>query len=159
MKNGENLTANIRLAKLSDMALLLKWGRKMFEVEKQYMPLLKYSEKEAKERYTSQIDNPLFCFLVAELKGKPIGYLYAHLDSIDYLETNQKECEIEVVYLDKEARGKGIASKLINRCIDWAKQNDAFGIRAGIFAENTPSRKSFESLGFSLTHVTYTKGF
>lgn len=157
MKSGENLTVNIRSAKTGDIDLLLQWGRKMYKVEKQYMPLLKYSEIEARERYMSQIDNPLFCFLIAEFKDKPVGYLYAHLDRIDYLKTNQKECEVEVVYIDKEARGNKIASKLISRCIEWAKQNNAFGIRAGIFVENIPSRKTFESLGFSLMRVTYTK--
>ena len=80
--------------------------------------------------------------------GEPVGYSYAHLDTIDYLETNQKQCEIEVIYLDEKARGKKISLKLIDKCINWAKHNNAFEMKAGIFAENVPSRKAFESLGF-----------
>jgi len=155
VQNNEEI--KIRIANKRDVGLLLQWGKKMYEIEKQYMPLLKYSEVEAKERYESQINNPLFYFLIVEYKDEPVGYLYAHLDKVDYLETDQKQCEIEVIYLDEKARGKKISPKLINKCIEWAKQNNAFEIKAGIFTENTASKKAFESLGFSAQHITYTK--
>lgn len=157
MGEQNNGGIKIRIATKTDISLLLQWGKKMYETEKHYMPLLKYSEIEAKERYESQITNSLFYFLIAEYNGEPVGYSYAHLDTIDYLETNQKQCEIEVIYLDEKARGKKISLKLINKCINWAKRNNAFEMKAGIFAENVPSRKAFENLGFSLQHVTYTK--
>jgi len=148
-------TINIRKANINDLELLLTWGRKMYKTEKHYMPLLKYSSKEARERYKNQIDNPLFYFLIAELNNKPVGYLYAHLDQIPYLRTKRKECEAEVIYLEKQGRGKGISQKLIASCVTWAKKNNALGIKAGIFANNITSIKTFQKSGFSLRHTTY----
>lgn len=145
----------IRKAKITDLELMLAWGKKVYEVERQYMPLLIYSAKEAKDRYLNQIDNPLFCFLIAEINGKPVGYLYAHLDQIPYLATKRKECEIEVIYLNEDSRGRGAAGELINACMLWAKNNRAFGIKAGIFADNIASIKAFQKTGFYLKHSTY----
>lgn len=146
---------HIRKANEEDLENLLLWGRKVFEVEKKFSPLLKYSASQVKERYSKQIRDPKYLFLIAELNNKGVGYLYSHLDPVEYLNTERPQCELEVIYLEPSARSKGLAQKLINECVGWAKKNNAFAVTAGIFAANTSSRKCFEKYGFLSNHVTY----
>lgn len=152
-----SIKQNIRIASKEDLPLLLKWGKKMYEVEKQYMPLLKYSGLEASNKYSKQIADPKFLFLIAELGEMPVGYLYAHIDEVEYLDTNKPQCEIEVIFLNAQARGLGLSQKLIKSASAWAKKKGAFEIKSGIFAQNIISRKAFKKSGFSLVHTTYTK--
>jgi L-amino acid N-acyltransferase YncA len=154
---SQNNSQTIRKASAEDLPQLLKWGEKLYEAEKVYQPLLKYSESNAKARYSKQISDPKFLFLVAEVNKKPVGYLYAHLDQIEYLNTSKPQCEIEAVFINKEARGMGLSKELLEKAITWAKDNNAFEVKAGIFTKNTISRKLFESSGLEESHITYTK--
>lgn len=147
----------IRKATIKDLTLLLDWGKEMYEVEKKFLPLLTYSPDESKNRYTKQINDPNFLFLIAEFDNVPVGYLYAHVDKIDYLSTEFPQCEIEVIYLDVKARGMKISGKLIAVASDWAKEKKAFEIKAGIFAKNIASQEAFKKAGFNLQHLTFTK--
>lgn len=148
---------NIRKATIKDLAILLEWGKAMYEVEKKFLPLLTYSSNESENRYKKQINDSNFLFLIAELDNVPVGYLYAHLDKIDYLSTELPQCEIEVIYLDEKARGMRISGKLIAVAIDWAQEKNAFEIKAGIFAKNLASQEAFKKAGFNLQHLTFTK--
>ena len=90
------------------------------------------------------------------MDGRAVGYLYAHLDIMDYLETDKPVCEIEVVFVEITARGHGLAQKLISNAIDWAKKNNSIEVKTGIYAVNNCSRKAFEKAGFKEKHVTYS---
>lgn len=149
------ITKRIRKAIIHDLPLLLSWGKKMYEVEKTFIPLLNYSPTEANHRYTNQITDPNFLFIIALLEQKPVGYLYAHLDIIEYLNTKKPQCEIEVIFLDEKARSSGLAQELIKTAINWAKENNAFEVKAGIFVKNLASQLAFKKTGFVPQHTTY----
>lgn len=151
-----NENINIRKASSADLEALLTWGYNLYEAEKNFEPLMLFSYEEARARYSNQINNPDCLFLIAELNGKAIGYLYAHLDKVPYIETDKKECFLEVIYLEPEARGKGISTQLINNCIHWATENNALRVRCDIFAKNQASIKTFEKSGFELSSVVYS---
>ena len=148
---------SIRRTQKSDLEQLLSFGKSMFDAEKKFFPLLTYSVSEAHERYEKQISDERFLFLIAELDQQPVGYLYAHLDSLGYVSIFQPRCEIEVVYVEPQVRGRGVAQQLIGQAISWAQEHHAFQVTAGIFAENELSKHAFERSGFSTWHITYAK--
>lgn len=105
---------NIRKATKQDIEILLKFGKQLHLVEKEYEPLLEYSEEEAHKRYLKQLENKLALFLIAESDSHlPIAYLYAHAEktnsNIDVL-----ECDLEVIYISPEFRNKGISKQLLS---------------------------------------------
>lgn len=148
---------NLRPATKNDLNLLINWGQKLYEVEKVFEPLLFYSSHDSLERYRKELRNPDALLQVIELDGKPVGYFYAHLGLLDYLSTKNKQCEIEVIFLQEEARGKGISNMIIERCIEWAKSRNAFRIKAGIYVSNGASLKTFRKAGFKDYHITLLK--
>jgi GNAT superfamily N-acetyltransferase len=150
------MNTQIRQATTQDLTTLLQLGKKLHQVELQFEPLLKYSEQEATNRYTQELRNDHALFLIAEEGSLPIGYLYAHIDQIDYFSTSKPECEIEVIYLEKEARGKGVSKQLVDSCISWAKKSNVFRIKAGIYHQNQLSLSSFQKYGFKPYHTTLT---
>ena len=148
------LKHDIRVATKQDLPQLLAWGKALHFVEKEFEPLLKYSDFESQKRYIQEIDNMNSLFLIAEDDGAPVGYLYAHLDKIDYLSTKRLSCKIEVVFLEKAARGQGIARSLVGQCVEWAKLKNAFQVIAGVYADNDKSVNLFESMHFEKKHIT-----
>jgi len=152
-----NNHVTIRLARKSDLENLLSFGKSMFDEEKQFFPLLTYSASEAHERYEKQISDERFLFLIAKLDQQSVGYLYAHLDSLGSVSISQPRCEVEVVYVEPQVRGMGVAQHLIGQAISWAQEHHAFQVTAGIFAENELSKHAFERSGFSPWHLTYAK--
>jgi len=148
----------IRQAQLGDIDNLLTWGYALHQVEKQFEPFPKYSATEVKERYARMLDDPNCLFLIAEFNEKAVGYLYAHLNILDYLESDRPICEIEVVFVEITARGHGLAQKLISTAIEWAKKNNCVEVRSGVYTDNNCSRKVSMKAGFTEKHITYSIG-
>ena len=146
----------IRTASISDLDTLISLGKGLYLVEKQFEPLLKFSKSEAIRRYKKKLQDPKCLFLIVEENQETLGYLYGYLEMVDYLETFLPEAQLEVIYLKPEARGKGIATKLINEFISWAKLQKAFRVKVGIYQQNTASKELFKNARFKPYHTTYT---
>ena len=146
----------IKKAALSDLDELISMGYSLHRVEKQFEPLLTFSAKEAKKYYTKQLENENAYFLIAEGNEHILGYLYGHMDVVDYFSTDSPEAEIEVVYLKPEYRGKGVAKLLVDRFVLLAKEKKAFRVKGGIYNENDPSKNFFLNYGFVPYHTIYT---
>lgn len=57
-------------------------------------------------------------------------------------------CELQKMYLLPEARGKGLAGKLIAMCLDYAKQNGYTHCYLETSPELARARKVYEQFGF-----------
>lgn len=145
----------IRKANINDIETLLDFGMKLHLVEKEFEPMLQYSKVEVQKKYTDELKNPLSLFLIVENDNLSVGYLYAHAKKIN-LNSKDLVCELEVVYVSPEFRGRGLAKDLINECIIWAKGKKILNIKTDIFAKNLPSKKTFEKIGFEEYSLTYS---
>ncbi len=148
----------IRTATSNDLELLLRWGRALHEVERAFEPQLLYEEAQARERYVEALHDPQTLFLIAELAAQPVGYLYAYVaDAPPYFIASTKHCIIEVVYVEPQARGRGVAQDLIVRSSEWARSAGASRLIAGIYAANEPSIKLFAGQEFVPYHVAMVR--
>jgi len=145
----------LRVAKNDDLDSLMRMGKELYIIEKQFEPMLKFSSSKARHKYLQELMNQNALILIVEEKHKAIGYLYAHAEEVEYLDTSKLECEIEVIYIDDEYRGKGLAQQLIDKALYWAKTKNIFRIKAGIYAQNESSQAAFLKCGFSPFHTTY----
>lgn len=146
----------IRKATLNDLGELISMGRSLHDVEQQFEPLLIFSTQEAEKHYTEQLENENAYFLIVEESEHVLGYLYGHVDMVDYFSTDSPEAEVEVIYLKPESRGRGVAKLLVDKFIVWAKEKKAFRVKGGIYNENEPSKNLFLKYGFTPYHTTYT---
>lgn len=144
----------IRQATPLDLPELIEMGFQLHLVEKQFEPSLKFSKDDASKRYENELKNTKALFLVAQ-NEEIAGYLYANLDTLDYLQGNNLECIIEVVYVKPNYRKQGIAKQLISEGLLWAKKNTALRVKAGIYSQNSASLTTFQKSGFRAFHTDY----
>lgn len=52
------------------------------------------------------------------------------------------------VYVDKDYRGQGVALKLMNKIIKWAKEDKVAALSLTVFAVNKPALELYKKLGF-----------
>ncbi len=53
--------------------------------------------------------------------------------------------------IDPVLQGRGVGRKLLSHIIDWARDNGLAWIDLGVFSENAPAIRLYESLGFQRT--------
>lgn len=87
---------------------------------------------------------PRATYYVAEWEGRIIGGAGIHpLDGGE-----EHVCELQKMYLLPEARGKGLAGKLIGLCLTYAKQNGYTQCYLETAPELARARKVYEQFGF-----------
>ncbi|WP_142683215.1 GNAT family N-acetyltransferase [Chitinophaga polysaccharea] len=89
-------------------------------------------------------DIPRAEYYVALANGRIIGGAGIH--PLDGGEAHI--CELQKMYLLPEARGKGLAGKLITMCLDYAKQNGYTQCYLETAPELARARKVYEQFGF-----------
>ena len=148
-------SSTIRAATPNDLALLVRWGHALHDVERSFEPQLTHNKEQSQERYAVALQDHQTLFLIAELAAQPVGYLYAYVvDTPPYFATPAKHCIIEVIYLEPQARGQGIAQDLIGHCGAWARAAGTSRLIAGVYTANEPSIELFAKQGFVPYHVT-----
>ena len=102
--------------------------------------------------YTDPITDNLFAYyqfprrkyFVAELNGKVVGG--AGIAPIENQDENY--CELQKMYLLKEARGLGIAQELMGKCLDFAKAADYELAYLETFDSMTAAQSLYKKFGF-----------
>lgn len=88
-------------------------------------------------------------YFIAELNGKIVGG--AGIYPTDNLPKGY--CELVKMYLNKEVRGIGLGRNLINRCLQWAKENNYTHCYLETMPELRKAVSVYEKFGFG-----YLKG-
>ena len=97
--------------------------------------------------------------LVAETDGRVCGELiYKIFDrACDGFWTARKWLYIDDLCVDESARGKGVASALINEAENIARRNDCVSVELNCMAFNTSAIKVYLKAGFTPQKTTYEK--
>lgn len=110
---------------------------------KQLKETLKSFEKHKQDRingFKKSIKDKKQYFIIALENNLIIGFGQVVL--------NNKKAKIEKVYVDKNYRRKGVATKIVKKIITWLKKQKVTDVNTGIFVHNKPSIKLHEKLGF-----------
>lgn len=83
-------------------------------------------------------------YYIAESEGKILGG--SGIARIPNQEKNY--CELQRMFLSKEARGKGIGAALMNKCLDFAKDTGYDLVYIETFDNMYEARKLYERSGF-----------
>ncbi len=110
----------------------------------------------ARERYTQQLQSPRALFLLLYVADQLAGYCYAHVLDPEFPYSKKPECELEVLFLYPQFRGKGFAAEFIQAVQEWAKMKQASRIKTTIFAKNEASIRAVKKFGFEADTVVFT---
>lgn len=87
-------------------------------------------------------------FLIAEIKGEPVGYAKLMVGSIEDGITAEKPIELNRLYSKQEFLGKGIGARLMDECFRIAEGNGCDVMWLGVWEFNSRAQKFYEKYGF-----------
>jgi GNAT superfamily N-acetyltransferase len=81
---------------------------------------------------------------IAELDGKRVGSIYCVRRAEDV-------AQLRLFFVDREARGHGIGSRLVGHCIDFARSHGYQRMMLSTVSPLESARRIYDAAGFKLT--------
>lgn len=81
------------------------------------------------------------------IDGRPVGLVSAQHE-------NRESVYLYSLWLEAEARGRGLARPLLEAAVDWARGRRVHTVTLRVAADNTVARAVYESLGFRVSGAT-----
>ena len=124
------------------------------KTKKEIMSDLEKHKKERIKGFNKDFVSPLNYLVVIKEDNKIVAFGQAKVNK-----HNKKKAEIEKVYVLKEYRKRGFASRILKELLKWLKNKEVESVTSGIFIKNVPSIKIHEKFGFKVTAVRLQKKF
>jgi ribosomal protein S18 acetylase RimI-like enzyme len=152
MENQETIT--VRIASREDVPLLSELSqttfRATFEQDNTPENMEAYLvENLSEEKLGQEIADPLSTFLIAELSGKPLGYAKLNAGTPDASVTGTKPIELVRLYVLPESIGQGIGARLMQECIEAAKQRGGETLWLGVWEHNHRALRFYHKWEFN----------
>jgi len=104
----------------------------------------------------SRISEPSSLVMVAERSGAVIGYVFADVESTNWMELRGPCGVVQDIYVDEAARHQGAGRKLMSAAIDWIRSKGRSQVVLLTKDRNEHAQHLFTSLGFRPTMVEMT---
>jgi ribosomal protein S18 acetylase RimI-like enzyme len=104
----------------------------------------------------SQLSDPNSLVMVAEHSGAVVGYVYADVESTNWMELRGPCGVIHDVYVDEGARRLGAGRALVRAAIDWIRSRGRAQIVLLTKTRNRHAQHLFTALGFRPTMIEMT---
>jgi len=104
----------------------------------------------------SQIPNPHSLVMVAEHSGTVVGYVYADIESTNWMELRGPCGVVHDVYVDEAARRLGAGRELMRAAIAWIRSKGRSQVVLLTKTRNEHAQALFASLGFRPTMIEMT---
>ena len=104
----------------------------------------------------SQIANPSSLVMVAENDGAVVGYIYADVESTNWMELRGPCGVVHDVYVDEAARRLGAGRALLSAAIAWFRSKGRSQVVLLTKTRNEHAHHLFKGLGFRPTMIEMT---
>lgn len=108
------------------------------------------------EKYFRKRINDGFAY-VAKISGKIVGFLVGGMVEAQKYRESMNMAEAETIFVLEEFRGKGIGKKLIEKFVDWARENKFDRIRIVCSAGNEGAKRLYEEMGFEKYDISFER--
>ncbi len=105
------------------------------------------STRDIKQYFRWLINRDRDGFFVAEVDGKPVGFVACDANWVSFYE-NEKMGEIHEIFVHPDWQGKGIGSALLSKALDYAKGRGRRMAGLWVGVGNVRARKFYERFGF-----------
>lgn len=150
----------IRPAKASDQEALGRFGaalmRQHHAADPRRFILAEQPERGYGRFLVSELEDPGSLVLVAEHEDEVVGYVYAGLEPMSWMDLRGPCGYIHDVYVDERARRQGAARELVRAAIEWSRARGRSQVVLSSEWKNHAAQRLFESLGFRPTMVEMT---
>ena len=104
----------------------------------------------------SQLSNASSLVLVAERSGTVIGYVFADVESTNWMELRGPCGVVHDVYVDESARRLGAGRELMRAAIAWIRSKGRSQVVLQTKTRNEHAQRLFTALGFRPTMIEMT---
>jgi ribosomal protein S18 acetylase RimI-like enzyme len=104
----------------------------------------------------SQLANPNSLVMVAEHSGAVIGYVYAEVESTNWMELRGPCGVVHDVYVDEAARRLGAGRELMRAAIAWIRSKGRSQVVLLTKTRNEHAQRLFTAIGFRPTMIEMT---
>ena len=104
----------------------------------------------------SQLSNPNSLVMVAEHSGTVIGYVFADVESTNWMELRGPCGVVQDVYVDEAARRLGAGRELMGAAIAWIRSKGRSQVVLLTKTRNEHAQHLFTTLGFRPTMIEMT---
>jgi ribosomal protein S18 acetylase RimI-like enzyme len=104
----------------------------------------------------SQISGKDSAVFVAEDEERVVGYVYAEIEGMDWMNLRGPAGVIQDVYVDERARGRGAGRALVRAALEWIHAHGRPQVVLYTKTKNEHAQRLFASLGFRPTMVEMT---
>ncbi len=157
-------TPTIRHATGHDARLLADLGARTF-----YEAFAKDNQPEDIDRYIAGAFNPeqmaleladlRSTFLIARMNGQAVGYAKLRAGDTPACVDGPRPIELERIYVDKKAYGRGVGAALMRACLDEARQARYGAVWLGVWERNDRARAFYRKWDFQdVGTKTFTVG-
>ena len=144
MANGDSHGVAIRGAELGDHGWVLERHAHLFEDEGGWgRPFIAMIARLIAE-YLEQPDPDREGAWVAELDGRRVGSVYC-------VRRSDEVAQLRLLFVDSEARGHGVGSKLVERCIEFARERGYERMMLSTVSPLESARRIYDAAGFRQT--------
>jgi ribosomal protein S18 acetylase RimI-like enzyme len=151
----------IRSAQRADLAAAARLGAKLARAHHEWDPERFFIVESMEEGYAwwlgKELSNRRAAILVAERRGKVIGYAYGRIEPRDW-NSLRDECGVTVdLILDDGARGRGVGRLLHEALLAALREKGAARVVLQVAAKNRAGQRFFRAMGFRPTLVEMTR--
>lgn len=150
----------IRPATQEDIEALLPMYEKMYGSLFSFGLPFKLDNEELPKVLSVTIKSKL-CYLgLAEEDGNLLGYVQASIAKLDRKLDHDGDKSIGIindVFVEDEARGRGLASTLCERAENWMRECGITLSQAQVLCKNKPARAFWNNRGYDDLHITVCK--
>jgi len=150
----------VRLATPSDQELLGRFGGALMRQHHAEDPLRFIQVEHPEAGYgrflVSRLADPSSLVMVAQHEGRVVGYVYADVESTNWMDLRGPCGVVHDIYIDESARRLGAGRALMHAAIEWIHSK---GRSQAVLLTKTGNERAqhlFASLGFRPTMVEMT---
>ncbi len=151
----------VRRAKLSDLPVVIRLWRELIGYHEalggQDFRLAPNAERDWKKYLRGHLTHANKLGLVAEVEGKPVGFLLATIELRPPILMERKYGHISDVYVQEPERRKGVGKALVAETLRWFEEKRIMRVRLQTDARNTLGFEFWKRLGFQTTVFTMDK--
>jgi GNAT superfamily N-acetyltransferase len=149
----------IRKANIKDIDILVKMWKEFMKLHdeamiaknpkiKPYVKLRKDAPELFRKFSSQQIKSEKGLVLIAEVNGKPAGYVLSLIKSNIPVYELSELGYISDMYVKKEYQGLGLSSKLKDETVKWFKEKKIKHMSLRVYYDNDHARQVYEKWGF-----------
>jgi ribosomal protein S18 acetylase RimI-like enzyme len=150
----------IRTATASDQERLGRYGgalmRQHHDADPRRFIQVEHPEAGYGRFLVSQLSNPNSLVMVAEQSGTVIGYVYADVESTNWMELRGPCGIVHDIYVDEAARRLGAGRELMAAAIAWIRAKGRSQVVLMTKSKNEHAQHLFATLGFRATMIEMT---